>query len=133
MNILEKQALFGALAKRYDVGFSQGIADQIESLSCRDIQFLDIKELNDLTAEYRTRIRCLIAACRATDEKTTVKQVYASHEKIFIRRQIADLWQLYRMTCADRREMTSAYLGQLGINHYPTSLPTGKKDRAAAC
>lgn len=48
MNTLNQQTLYGVLSTRYDVGFSQDIADQVHALNQRDIQFLDIKELNDL-------------------------------------------------------------------------------------
>ncbi len=133
MKTLNKQALYGALATRYDVGFAQGIADHIEKLSCRDSQFLDIKELNDLTAEYRSRIRNLIAACRATDrDSSTVRKAYASYERIFARRQLADLWQLYRTAYADSRELTAAYMTRLQAGHHPASRFNMKQYKVAA-
>lgn len=133
MNTLNSQTLYGALAVRYDTGFSQDIADQVQALARRDIQLLDIKDLNDLAAEYRARIRELIIACRSTEEKTTVRQVYASFEQIFIRRQITDLWKLYRIICADCHEMTSIYMDKLEKGHQrASSHHTEKEYRAAA-
>lgn len=115
------QALYGALAVRYDTGFSQEISDSIDSLTQREIQLLDIKELNDLAAEYRQRIRAMIKSCRDAAPGSTVKGVYASFEKIFIRRQIADLWTLYRAAQEDSRELTAAYIKALGVFHSTTS------------
>src|SRR5690606_14590326 len=108
-----------------------------------EIQFLDIKELNDLAAEYRARLRDLTAACRETRTRaqnqengaTNVRQLYAGHEALFLRRQITDLWQVYRIVIADSHEMTADYLAQLARKshkNFRSSLPTWKNRRAAA-
>lgn len=127
---------FEVLASRYNVGFSQQTADKLARLAKRDIQFLEIKELNDLAAEYSGRLRDLLASYRRARGNTQgdhVRQVYVSYEAIFFRRQIADLWQVYRIVMADSREMTADYLAQLRPRQYrQASLPTGKDNRAAA-
>ena len=127
--------LSGVLAERYSVGFSQEIADQVTHLKQRDIQFLYIKELNDLAGEYRARIKGLVAdyrSARSGQRNCEIRQFYASHESIFIRRQITDLWKVYRILMADSHELTAAYLAQLKSRKYQTSRPTGKECRAAA-
>jgi len=104
------------LADRHNIGFLQEIADRVACLDKRDIQFLDIKEVNDLAAEYRQRMRALIINYRAARVKApspTIRQLYGSHESIFIRRQISDLWKVYRILIADSHEMTALYLAQL--------------------
>lgn len=128
---------FEVLASRYNVGFAQQTADKVARLAKRDIQFLEIKELNDLAAEYRGRLRDLLASYRRARGNAqgdhVVRQVYVSYEAIFIRRQIADLWQVYRIVMADSHEMTADYLVQLRTRHNrQASLPTGKDNRAAA-
>ncbi len=135
MGFIGFEGLLEVLAKRYSVGFSQEIADQVTYLKQRDIQFLDIKELNDLAGEYRARIRGLMAdyrAARSGQRGGEIRQVYASHESIFIRRQITDLWKVYRILMADSHEMTAVYLARLGFKNNQASRPTGKEYRAAA-
>lgn len=127
---------FEALASRYSVGFAQQTADQLSNLNRRDTQLLDIKELNDLAAEYRGRLRDLLASYRGAQGKAqgdNVWQVYLSYEAIFIRRQITDLWRVYRIVMTDSHEMTADYLAQLRPRQYrQASLPTGKGNRVAA-
>lgn len=132
----QNQSVFESLSVRYGVGFSQQTADKVARLAKRDIQFLEIKELNDLAAEYRGRLRDLLASyrrARGNAQDDHVRQVYVSYEAIFIRRQIADLWQVYRIVMADSHEMTADYLAQLRPHqNRQASLPTGKDNRAAA-
>lgn len=117
--IMEHNArVFDAMSVRYDVGVSQQIADELDCLEQRNIDFFDIKHLNDLAAEYRHRVRGLISLCRAVRKSSRkndslMRQVYASHEAIFLRRQIADLWALYRMAQTDSRELTTEYMERL--------------------
>lgn len=138
MNNNNEQALFGLLADRYDVGFSQDISDRVTRLDARDIQFLEIKELNDLCAAYRVRIRALIQGCRTLrkqgKETASVLALHAGYEEIFTKRQIVDLWKLYRIAMADSHEMTAVYLACLsgGKNHYRFSLPSEEEYREAA-
>lgn len=118
MTFQDTSALYGVLAQRYDVGFSQGITDEIDRLERRDIQLLEIKELNDLLAEYRARIRTLVRSyrnIRDKDDKSSLRQLYASHEGVLMRRQIADLWEVYRIITADVHEMTGSYLQGFGF------------------
>ncbi|MBU0858848.1 MAG: hypothetical protein KJ667_02820 [Alphaproteobacteria bacterium] len=132
----EAATMVDSLAARYEVSFAQDVSDQIIRLRRRDVQLLDIKELNDLAAEYRVRLRGLIGNARIVRDGaagSTVRQVYAGHEMIFIRRQIADLWCVYRIAMADSFEMTADYMAQLRARGYkPSSLPTEKHYRAVA-
>ncbi len=125
----DKQALYGVLERHYDTGFSQTIADKVEELTMRDNDLEEINELSELAMEYRTKIRELTAAYRTVQGETLVRQVYAAHEKIFIRRQIADLWRLYRTLQADLHELTADFRENLGM---ASLFPTEKESRAAA-
>lgn len=124
-----------SLSERYPIAFAQEITDQLSRLDRRDVQLLDIKELNDLAAEYRTRIRGVIAhyrAGRAAVNVSVARQVYASHENVFVQRQISDLWKVYRILMADSHELTATYMAQLRQRKFTVSRPTGKEYRAAA-
>lgn len=126
MKYVQTQAEMAALEQRYGAGFAQYLTDQIERLNTREIDFLDIKELNDLVVEYRTRIRDLIALYRtvkktdgSNDNQPLVRRVYASHETVLLHRQIADLRKLYRMAWADSRELTEEYIRRLNARAFP--------------
>lgn len=84
------------------------------------IDYLEIKELNDLVSEYRDRIRGLVAGYRtyratAHSHWAVPRKVYSSYEALYIQRQLADLWQIYRVIVADCHEMTALYFQQQGI------------------
>lgn len=120
MKYVQTQADMAALEQRYGAGYAQYLSDQLAFTDQQKIDFLDIKELNDLVAEYRARIRDLIALYRtaknsdgANDNKPLVRRVYASHETVLLHRQISDLRKLYRMAWADSREMTDEYIRRL--------------------
>lgn len=83
------------------------------------INYIEIKELNDLVSEYRDRLRGLVTGYRTYQAAgasgwTVPRKVYSSYESVYIRRQIADLWQLYRVIVADCHEMTALYFQQQG-------------------
>lgn len=125
-----------ALASRYGAGFSQYVTDQIECLDRRDIDFLDIKELNDLVGAYRTRIKDLIALYRTAQNINNapgplMRRVYANHETIFIHRQIKDLRELYRMARADSRELTNEYIHRLKTHSLDQMAYITEKTKAA--
>lgn len=128
MKYVQTQAEMAALELRYGADFSQYLVDQIGRLDERAIEFLDVKELNDLVGEYRTRIRDLIALYRTTknetganDNRPLMRRVYANHETVLLHRQIADLRKLYRMAWADSRELTEEYIRRLNVRAYPVS------------
>lgn len=116
---------FEALSARYGAGFAQQIADEMAvaqagpaTPQARPIDYFDIKQLNDLAAEYRTRLRGLVSTCRkirstAAQGGTLMRRVYAGHEAQFMNRQMADMWQLYRMAQADSHTLTTEYLNRL--------------------
>jgi hypothetical protein len=102
------------------------------------VQYLDVKELNDLAHQYRARIRDLIVGYRTAQAASAgqgemYRRVYVSYEAIYLRRQIADLWKVYRIVMADCVEITETYYQQLSNQKYTSaSRPTGKENRAAA-
>jgi hypothetical protein len=135
-HIMEQiENVFELLGCRYQVGFSQQTADDVVRLNKREGEFLDIKELNDLAADYRNRLRTFIAAYRAArshNGQSLARQVYANHETIFMRRQLADLWQVYRILIADSHEMTKDYMQRLRPHMPVSTLPAQTEYRKAA-
>lgn len=84
----------------------------------RAIEFLDVKELNDLVAEYRDRIRSLIALYRTARQQDSnagsrVRRAYAYQETALLQRQITELRDLYRMAFLDSRILTNEYIRRL--------------------
>lgn len=94
-----------ALERRYGAGFAQYLADQmVIANTSRAIEFLDVKHANDTVAEYRARIRTLIAACRTAG---------ADAETALLRRQIAEMRTMYRSAFLDSRVLMDEYLRRL--------------------
>ena len=128
---------FDVLAARYNVGFAQQIADQLESLDRCELDLFDIMAINDVAGEIRQDIKGLFALYRSAHgiskgNGQLMRRVYANHKTILLRRQISDLWKLYRMARADSRELTAEYNRRLNAASYRASVPTEEKFRAAA-
>lgn len=130
---------FELMAARYNVGFAQQIADQLDNLQQRDIDLFDIMAINEVAHEIRQEIKGLFALYRdahgiSKGDGQLMRRVYANHKTILLRRQISDLWKLYQMARADSRELTAEYERRLkAASFYPTSLlPTEREYRGAA-
>lgn len=130
---------FELMAARYNVGFAQQIADQLDNLQQRDIDLFDIMAINEVAHEIRQEIKGLFALYRdahgiSQGDGQLMRRVYANHKTILLRRQISDLWKLYQMARADGRELTEEYTRRLDTkNEFKTFLPTEKAlYRAAA-
>lgn len=129
---------FEVMAARYNVGFAQQIADQLENLDRCELDLFDIMAINEVAEEVRQEIKGLFALYRAAlgisnENGQLMRRVYANHKTILLRRQISDLWKLYRMARADSRELTAAYMQRLNRGAYQrTSPPTEKECWAAA-
>ena len=93
----------------------------VHALQSAEINFLDIKSINDVAHEIRLEIKCLLSlyhtACRTNkDAGHLIRRVYANHRTVLLRRQILDLWKLYQMARCDSRELTKEYLSRLNPN-----------------
>lgn len=85
----------------------------------RDIQYFDMKQMGDVLARFRARVRALTTYYRGWQagylaETDDVEKVYAAYEGIFIRRQLRDSWTLYVTVNQDYHEMRREYLASLG-------------------
>lgn len=128
---------FNFLSGRYGPAFAQDICDRLKNIEDREINAIDILELNEMAHRYWTRAKDLIKVYRAAqgnDESgiSEPRKVYAAWEMIFMRRQIFDLRVLCQMARADSRVLTKEYERRLGASAYQPSLPTVSVYRAAA-
>ena len=138
MEYLEAKSPYGEMVLSYGAGFTQDIADQTARLDKRDVQLLEVKEMNDLVAEYRAQLRAMMNEYRAMQNDVTAgaKQHYVCFESVLLRRRIADIWIIYRLVVADSREMMTAYIANLQqggmYKFYKTSPHTEKTVGAIA-
>ncbi|HEY0902222.1 MAG TPA: hypothetical protein VGD95_08870 [Micavibrio sp.] len=84
----------------------------------RDISYLDMKQMAEITARYRNRVRVIIHHYRRWKadyqrEQDRVEKVYRAYEGIFVRRQLADVWQLYLTVNRDYHALRRVYLAHL--------------------
>jgi hypothetical protein len=132
-----KNISFEFLSGRFGPAFAQDICDRLDNISEREINAIDILELNELAHRYWVRTKELIkiyqtAQSRDANGQSEPQKVYANWELIFMRRQIFDLRILCQMARADSRTLTEEYKRRLGGDVYQPSLPTVSVYRAAA-
>ena len=128
---------FEFLSGRFGPAFAQGVCDRLQDIEDREINLMDILELNEMAHRYWVRAKDLIQVYRAAQGNdvsghSEPRKVYASWELIFMRRQIFDLRILCQMARADSRVLTKEYERRLGAAAYSPSLPTVSAYRAAA-
>ena len=128
---------FEFLSGRFGPAFAQDVCDRLQDIEDREINAIDILELNELAHRYWVRAKDLIKVYRAAQgkdnsEQSEPRKVYANWELIFMRRQIFDLRILCEMARADSRVLTEEYKRRLGSVAYKPSLPTVNVYRAAA-
>lgn len=88
------------------------------TLEAQDIQYLDLKQLAEIQVRYRNRVRVMIHHYRRwradyEREQDRMEKVYRAYEGIFVRRQLADCWQLYLTVNSDYHELRRVYLANL--------------------
>jgi hypothetical protein len=132
-----KNISFEFLSDRFGPAFAQDICDRLNNISEREINAIDILELNELAHRYWVRTKELIkiyqaAQGRNVNGQSEPQKVYAKWELIFMRRQIFDLRILCQMARADSRVLTEEYKRRLGGYVYQPSLPTVSAYRAVA-
>jgi ATP-dependent Lon protease len=128
---------YDLLAARYDVGFAQQIADQLADIESRDIELFDIMAINEVAEELRQEIKGIFAHYRAAHAESrageqTARRVYAGHKTYLLRRQISDLWKLYRMARTDSRELTNEYMRRLEASSFYPASQTAPVDAAGS-
>lgn len=128
---------FNFLSGRFGPAFAQDICDRLKNIEDREINAIDILELNEMAHRYWTRAKDLIKLYRAAqgnDESgiSEPRKVYAAWEMLFMRRQIFDLRILCQMARADSRVLTKEYKRRLGLLAHRNSLPIASNYQTAA-
>lgn len=106
------------MEERYGPAYVQQIRDHLVQTEAREIQYLEMKQMAEILARFRNRVRVMVHHYRrwkADYERETdrVEKVYRAYEGIFVRRQLADVWSLYLTVNRDYHEMRRVYLANL--------------------
>lgn len=107
--------------QREDLSGSADVQQLRECLlyvDAQDIQYFDLKQLAEIQVRYRNRLRVMIHHYRRwradyEREQDRVEKIYRAYEGIFVRRQLADSWQLYVTVNRDYHELRRVYLANL--------------------
>jgi hypothetical protein len=87
----------------------------------REINFLDIKHLNDIAEENKQTIKNLLLRYKTArlvfkNSESVVYRLYASYEMAFARRQVSDLWCIYQSARTDSHNLTIEYIRRLNMD-----------------
>jgi hypothetical protein len=88
------------------------------NVDAHTISYLEMKQMAEIMARYRNRVRVMIHHYRRWKadyerEEDRIEKVYRAYEGIFVRRQLADVWQLYLTVNRDYHELLRVYLAHL--------------------
>jgi hypothetical protein len=114
----KKQGIIFDLGAHSGGPFVRDIREHLLKLQGREIQYLEIKQMTDILARYRARVRVMVRHYRGWQagymrEADEIEKIYAAYEGIFIRRQLQDSWKLYVAVNRDYHEMRRVYLASL--------------------
>lgn len=117
----DRQDVFRQLEQRHDAAFVQGIRDRVDVSNIREVQYLEMKQMYEILARYRGRVRNMIQFYRQWKagydrEQDELEKVYLAYEGVFIRKQLHDAWQLYVTVNKDYHDMRHTYLANLSQN-----------------
>lgn len=106
------------LEERYGPAYVQQIRDYLVKADARELQYLDMKQMAEILARFRNRVRVMVHHYRRWKvdyerESDRIEKVYRAYEGIFVRRQLADVWSLYVTVNRDYHEMRRVYLANL--------------------
>lgn len=106
------------MEERYGPAYVQQLRDNLIHIEAKEISYLEMKQMAEIMVRFRNRVRVMIHHYRRwkTDyerEHDRVEKVYRAYEGIFVRRQLADVWQLYLTVNRDYHELRRVYLANL--------------------
>lgn len=114
-----KREHFDDMEMKYGVAFVQDIRDRLEVCERREVQFIELKQMNDnILPRYRAAAHRLLKEYRIwkadyAGERDGLERVYKAYEGIFLRQQLADALRLYATANRDYHEMRRTYLNAL--------------------
>lgn len=99
-------------------GTVRDIRGHVLNIHERDIQYLDMKQMIDILARFRARLRVTVRLYRRwradyAREGDEMERAYSAYEGIFIRQQLRDCWRMYVTVNRDYHEMRRVYLASL--------------------
>lgn len=102
----------------FGAAYVQQLRDHLIQIDAQDISYLEMKQMAEIMARFRNRVRVLVHHYRRWQadyhrEQDRVEKVYRAYEGIFVRRQLADVWQLYVTVNRDYHELRRIYLANL--------------------
>jgi hypothetical protein len=92
----------------------------VQTISEREINFLDIKHLNDIAEENKQAIKDLLLRYKTArlvfkKSENVVHRLYASYEMAFARRQVSELWCIYQSARTGSNQLAVEYIKRLNI------------------
>ena len=104
--------------ERYGAAFVQQLRDHLIHIDAKEISYLEMKQMAEVMARFRNRVQVMIHHYRRWKadyerEHDRIEKVYRAYEGIFVRRQLADVWQLYLTVNRDYHELRRVYLANL--------------------
>ena len=109
---------FDGMEERYGPAYVQQLRDRLIHIEGREIHYLEMKQMAEILARFRNRVRVMVHHYRRWKvdyerETDRIEKVYRAYEGIFVRRQLADVWQLYVTVNRDYHELRRVYLANL--------------------
>lgn len=109
---------------------------QVKQARQKNPQFFDVKQRYEIAYSYRCTLRGLLDKCRnmLTELNKTsdeLEKIYLSYDIQFLKKQIHDVYRLYRLAQADAVE-TSEYYGEKSKKSAPYSYTSSRKRRRVA-
>ena len=106
------------MEERYGPAYVQQLRDHLVHIEAKGISYLEMKQMAEVLARFRNRVRVMVHHYRRWKadyerEHDRIEKVYRAYEGIFVRRQLADVWQLYMTVNRDYHELRRVYLANL--------------------
>lgn len=102
----------------FGAAYVRQLRDHLIHIDAQDISYLEMKQMAEVMDRFRNRVRVMIHHYRRWKadyerEHDRIEKVYRAYEGIFVRRQLADVWQLYMTVNRDYHELRRVYLANL--------------------
>ncbi len=102
----------------FGTAYIQQLRDHLIHIDAGEISYLEMKQMAEVMVRFRNRVRVMVHHYRRWKadyerEHDRIEKVYRAYEGIFVRRQLADVWQLYLTVNRDYHELRRVYLANL--------------------
>jgi hypothetical protein len=109
---------FEEMETKYGAAFVQDIRDRLAICEIREVQYLEMKQMQEILFRFRERARAMVVHYRMWQkaynvEKDEIERVYKGYEGVFIRQQLRDAWRLYLTVNRDYHDLYRTYMEQI--------------------